>query len=174
MLSRRSLNTLLMAYAALPSVARAQVVLESFRREGVTFSLPRDWSIEDAEDKKALYCLSPQIEGGVDASMLIELPKLAKTRSVEAELQSCSSDFASKFPAYRQRRLLTKTTSSRLSYGLLEYSATKKLIPVIEQYILVPASRSRRVFVFTSTTERTAETYLPLFEQFMASLRVPQ
>ena len=146
----------------------------AFSQLKIAFSAPHRWSQEDAEDKRAIYFFSPVIDGGNDASMLIELPRRTGGTSMEAELKALSERNAANYLNYVERRLSSEQTSRGLRYALLEYEATKRRIAVVERVAYIPISKARKLAVFGTTTKRTESENLPAFEQFMQSLVAPQ
>jgi hypothetical protein len=145
-----------------------------FSQLKIAFSAPHTWSQEDAEDKGAIYFFSPVIEGGNDASMLIELPRPAGGISMESELKALSERNVANYLNYVERRLSSEQTSRGLRYALLEYETTKRRIAVVERVAYIPISKARKLAVFGTTTKRTESENLPVFEQFMQSLVAPQ
>ena len=174
MTTRRAFIFLLAAPLVAPLVAVAQTVISKFRTSGITFAVPDGWSVEEAPDKGAVYLLSPQVGDGHYASLLVELPQLAGSESIGEALRRVSTDLKTTTVDYQEHRLVTQSAGGRVKYGILEYAVTKFGGRLVEQYVLVPMSRSRRILVFTSTTEQTAGTRLLVFEKFLQSLHVPQ
>jgi hypothetical protein len=174
MVSRRTILALPLLASAAGFAAESRSPARVFSQLQVTFSAPNGWSQEDAEDKGAIYFFSPVIEGGNDASMLIELPRLAGSISMEAELKALSERNSSEYQNYVERRLSSERTSRGLRYALLEYEATKQRIAVVERVVYTPISKARKLAVFGTTTKRTASENLPVFEKFLQSLVAPQ
>jgi hypothetical protein len=148
--------------------------MELLNRHGITFTPPDGWTVEDAEDKGAVYLMTPEIDGGIDAAILVELPRVADTRPIEKHLRAMSESLRAKHDDYRERGLRMHSEPGHVTYGMLEYAVTKKRVPLVEQHVLVPMTAERTVLVFTSTSRRTASKYLPVFKRFISSLRVPQ
>jgi len=174
MISRRTILALPFLASGACKAALVESPAEVFARSRISFSRPQGWSQEDSEDKAAIYFMSPEIEGGVDASLAIELPQSVNEQSLEADLKSHSERLAAKYVRYKERRLLQARTDRGLRYGLIEYEATKNQIAVIEQVIYVPMPKGMRIFIFGSTTQRTASVNLPVFDKFMRSLVATQ
>ena len=171
---RRAVLSLPLLASAGSLATESSSTTKVFRQSNITFSAPQGWSQEDAEDKGAIYFFSPLIEGGNDASMLIELPRPSGGRSVEENLRTLSERNVANYANYVERRLLSLRTSRGLRFALLEYEATKRRIAVVEQVLYVPIAKSRQLSVFGTTTKRTATENLPVFEQFLQSLLAPQ
>jgi hypothetical protein len=151
-------------------------VAASFRQEGIEFEPPANWRQVADDDGRAINFLSPKVDGGHDAHMLIELPYSVGDLSPEQELRLRSIQEGDYLVDYAVRRLVTQRSSRGIFYALLEYECTKfkRHIPVIEQRILVPIAGSRRMLVAGSSVRAAARRNLPIFERFMNSLVCPQ
>ena len=174
MIFRRTILSLPILVPLVAFAAKSDSPARVFSQLKIAFSAPRTWSQEDAEDKGVIYFFSPVIEGGNDASMLIELPRRAGGISMEAELKALSERNAANYLNYVERRLSSEQTSRGLRYALLEYEATKRRVAVVERVAYIPISKARTLAVFGTTTKRTESENLPVFEQFMQSLVAPQ
>lgn len=174
MFNRRIALSLPLFALAASSFGKKKSAVKAFEREMVSFKTPRGWSQEDSEDGRALYFMSPEIDGGHEASMLIELPQPTGDLSLELQLKARSNSNSGNFENYAERRLVRAENSRGLTYFMLEYEATKKRLFVVERVMYVPVSKGRCLLVFGSTSERTAKDNLRVFEQFMQSLAVPQ
>jgi hypothetical protein len=144
----------------------------ALRAAGVTYTLPEGWTQEDAEDKGAVFLMSPEIDGRVAASMLIELPKVRDVRGIEDVLRTKSESLRAKHADYVEHRLVANVKVGQVTFGVLEYTATKKRVPVTEQFMLVHLGSDRTSLVFTSVARDLAKDYHPIFSKFMQSIRI--
>ena len=164
---RLSLVTLFVA-----GCAKEPEATKALRALGVTYRLPKGWTHEDAEDKGAVFILSPEVGGGVAATAMIEMPKEQNPRQIARLLRDQSEDLSQRHPDYKEVRLDPHVKLGPNFLGVLEYTATKKQVPLSEQYMLMQFGKDRTLLVFTSIATDVKSEYLPTLQEFLNSIRV--
>ena len=167
--SRREIAAFLLALGGAPLAAGANHVLGAFASEGVHFSIPPGWWIENAPDGGALHLFSPVVQGGVDASALIELPAVADPSVVDERLRAASKRKQT-LKGYVERLATRRRTTNGLWYSMLEYEAEVKAVEVVERMAYVSLPRSRYIYVFASVTRLTESKHLPQIETMLNSI----
>ena len=170
MTTRRQTTALLATLGCAPALAGTHQVIDAFAREGVRFTIPDGWWFEDAPDGGALQLFSQVIDGGVDASAIIELPTVVQASVVDERLRSALERKRRTLRNYVERVATRGQTKKGLWYSVLEYEAEVKSVEVVERlaYLLLP--RSRYSHFFTSMSRRTERKHMPQVEAFLNSI----
>ena len=105
--------------------APGPTVLASFRRQGIAFTIPESWKVEDSEDAGAIYAHKLNAPDSVEASLLVELPRAFPERPLADVLAERSESLAGTRVVYEERRRLV-VRHRALSYGLLEYRTSRE------------------------------------------------
>jgi hypothetical protein len=162
----------LFAQAIATPLAAKQEALRAFRETGVSFDTPSDWRVDDTEGDGTLFCYSPPVDGGVEASMLIELPKPGSREAAEGILRRTSSSRRQRYSDYVERELTLVQTKAGIFYYLLACEGTRTRLPTVEHLMHFLLPRERLMFVATSTAKWAEKAYRPVFSSFIDSIRV--
>ena len=172
MVRRRDFSLLSMLFPVVTGCAPEPQSTKALRAIGLTYALPRGWTHEDAEDKGAVFMLSPEISGGVAATAMIELPKMQNPQDIPRLLRDQSEELGRRYPNYAELRLESKLRIGQNFFGLLEYTATRKKIPLTEQYMLLGFRKKETLLVFTSIATDVKSQYLATVQELVASIRI--
>ena len=142
------------------------------RQLGIAYSLPRGWTQEDAEDRRAVYMLSAETDVGVMASASIQLPTDRTPLETPSKLHEMSAFFKEKYADYRESRLQADFKNGGNVVGMLAYSATKRNVPQTEQYIVFGFGRSQTILVFTSIVTDVFHQYRDAVHGLISSICV--
>jgi hypothetical protein len=145
---------------------------KALRATGIAYTLPRGWTQEDAEDKQAVFMLSPEIKGGVAATAMIELPRDQRPQDIDRLLREQAEGLSKRYSDYTETQLDSNVRIGENFFGVLAYTATKKQVPLTEQYMLLGLKPSRTVLVFTSVATDVISDYRRAVQEFLVSIRV--
>jgi hypothetical protein len=172
MLRRREVLALSLCSPLLSSCRGEPEAYKTLRQLGITYSLPRGWTQEDAEDRRAVYMFSSETDIGVAASAMIELPMDRTPSETPWKLQEQSAILKEKYPDYHELRLQSDFKIGANVVGILAYSATKRNVPQTEQYIVFGFGRSQTMLVFTSIVTDVLHQYREAVHGLISSIRV--
>ena len=172
MTRRRDLLLLSVLSPVLAGCGKEPEATKALRALGVTYALPKSWTHEDAEDKGAVFMLSPEVSGGVAATAMIELPKERNPQEIPRLLRDRSSELRQRHLDYKELRLDANVKIGPNFLGVLEYAATNKKVPLTEQYMLLRLGKNSTLLVFTSIATDVRSEYLTAVQELLASIRV--
>ena len=140
------------------------------KKPRLAYERPPGWSEETAQGGTLL--LAPDFEQDWQANIFIETRKDELSR----DLQTAMRDHLA---SLRQQKKITKVLGTNvvtLSHGVtgavIQYTHESDGMILREREVLVPLENGIVGFVLTSTVETLASKYDPIFDRFLATLRL--
>lgn len=108
----------------------------------------------------------------VEASMMIELFTDKAPQTPEQSVDRMIESMRSRHPSYRELLRGVRSTPVGLRCTFVQFEVSRKGVPFLEHYVVLPLAGNTRVNIFSSFDRSLSSTFLPVVEQFLQSLRV--
>jgi hypothetical protein len=163
---------IVLLFATFPFSAFAGGPIESLRSAGISISTPKGWSVEEIQNMNGVLFLAPSVEVNWQANIFLELREDKEDRPLDRALSDISGNLRTRKSQFKEMRRSVQSNPNGMQFGLLEYSHQKDGTRLIDREIVVKLQGDSRLFIGTSTVESVSSKYVPVFDAFLASIRV--